>query len=437
MRRRNGGLRKRCDCPRRTWAKCPHPWHLNFSWRGTAFRLSLDREVGHALTTKADAETEAERIRLAVRDGVFRQRTEPVAPAPAAATADALTFTAYAAVFVKSYSVQAKQKTSWKDDQVRAGKVAAFIMPETGQRIGDMAIGAITEDHIAAFLSALTARAASASTRNHYLQLFKSMSRWGVRKGHLTRPWLGQDSDLKREKPTFRHRRLAAGEEAALLAAAGPRLQRLILGALESCCRLGELLALRWGDVDLERRQLTIRAENAKDDETRILPLSAKLRAVLEMARLGPDGHDLPATAAVFGDEIGRPVKCIKKAWETAVLKAHGAKAAFVEATHRLTPECRAELKRINLHFHDLRHEGASRLVEAGVPIHHVQAILGHADLKTTARYTNATLPGLHESMRKVDEQRSACTNVAHAGHGDHRLPCNAPSDPTSKSLVN
>ena len=40
MRRHNNdGLRKRCDCPRRGWAKCPHPWHFNFTWSGEYFRF--------------------------------------------------------------------------------------------------------------------------------------------------------------------------------------------------------------------------------------------------------------------------------------------------------------------------------------------------------------------------------------------------------------
>ena len=44
---RNRGLRKRCECPRKNWAKCSHPWHFNFKWKGEHYRFSLDREVGH------------------------------------------------------------------------------------------------------------------------------------------------------------------------------------------------------------------------------------------------------------------------------------------------------------------------------------------------------------------------------------------------------
>jgi hypothetical protein len=44
-RRRNDGLRKLCECPRRRWAKCEHPWHFNFNHKGEAYRFSLERQV--------------------------------------------------------------------------------------------------------------------------------------------------------------------------------------------------------------------------------------------------------------------------------------------------------------------------------------------------------------------------------------------------------
>ncbi len=56
------------------------------------------------------------------------------------------------------------------------------------------------------------------------------------------------------------------------------------------------------------------------------------------------------------------------------------------------------KLKQIDLHWHDLRHEGACRLLADGVDIRIVQLILGHSDIKTTQRYLNVT----DEEMRKV-----------------------------------
>src|SRR5262249_13688499 len=45
-RNRNDGLRKRCECSRRSWSKCEHPWHFNFKLAGEVYRFSLDRKVG-------------------------------------------------------------------------------------------------------------------------------------------------------------------------------------------------------------------------------------------------------------------------------------------------------------------------------------------------------------------------------------------------------
>jgi hypothetical protein len=68
-RQRHNGLRKRCACPRKQWAKCPHAWHFNFRWRDTSYRLSLVKEAGRALTTREDARAEADSLRAAIRAG--------------------------------------------------------------------------------------------------------------------------------------------------------------------------------------------------------------------------------------------------------------------------------------------------------------------------------------------------------------------------------
>jgi integrase len=150
------------------------------------------------------------------------------------------------------------------------------------------------------------------------------------------------------------------GEEPRLLAAAGPRLQNLIIAAIETCCRRGELLNLQWRDVSLQRGELTIRAEHAKDGETRVLPISARLAAVLTTARTDPAGKVYPASAYVFG-ELGEQVATSKRAWETCVLKAHGHEPVWQKTA--FAPASRAALKAIDLHFHDLRYEGGSRLL--------------------------------------------------------------------------
>ena len=108
------------------------------------------------------------------------------------------------------------------------------------------------------------------------------------------------------------------------------------------------------------------------------------------MSRDSPAGVLFPSCAYVFGDEIGQRVGSVRRAWQTAVLRAHGQKPAWIwkkktgpndKGSTRLSRESEAAYRAINLHFHDLRHEGGSRLLEAGWLVHYVQHMLGHASL--------------------------------------------------------
>src|SRR5687767_13283186 len=89
----NDGLRKRCECPRRAWPKCPHPWHFSFKWNGVHHRFPLDRYTEKRIRSKDEARAESDRLRAAIRDGQF----PPVAATTGAAvTAEGLTFADFA-----------------------------------------------------------------------------------------------------------------------------------------------------------------------------------------------------------------------------------------------------------------------------------------------------------------------------------------------------
>jgi len=152
---------------------------------------------------------------------------------------------------------------------------------------------------------------------------------------------------------------------------------------------------LQWRDVSLERRELTIRAENEKTRRERIIPISSRLQAVLEMRRLDPLGQEFGPDAYVFGDRIGRRVKSVREAWKNA-REAAGLR---------------------DLQLRDLRHETGSRFDEAGVPIIYVSNLLGHSSLATTSRYLNINRRGLHLAMQKFEESRKNRKSVAHALH--------------------
>ena len=83
------------------------------------------------------------------------------------------------------------------------------------------------------------------------------------------------------------------------------------------------------------------------------------------------------------------------------MLIAHGHKPVWINGA--LTSACRQQLRAVDLHFHDLRHEAGCRWLEAGWPIPHVQEMLGHANLSQTSTYLHANEMGLQGSMSKFD----------------------------------
>ncbi|HJO37168.1 MAG TPA: tyrosine-type recombinase/integrase [Vicinamibacterales bacterium] len=393
-RHRNGGLRKICGCPRTRWPKCSHGWYVNFQWDGTHYRFSLDRQLGRHIESKTEAKSEADRLRSAIREGGHRGgHPSEIAPGD-------LTLEAYSAKFLEGYS-KARGKVTWREDDMILAQIAAFEID--GQRLGDKRLSAATEDDFEAFMRDLKTKGRAASTRNHYVQVIKAMFKWAVRKKYLANNPISGDSDIRREKIARRQRRLQGDEEDRLLAAANPRLQRLIVAALETGCRRKELLTLQWKDVDLGAGALRIQAEHAKDREARPIPISSRLAGVLEMGRTDPAGAPLGPLAYVFGNEVGDPIGSPQTAWENACRKAGIA----------------------DLRFHDLRHEAGSRFLEGRMPLHHVREMLGHASLSTTNTYLNVTGHDLRESMRRLDKERECCKVVASSGEHDQRLPCN------------
>jgi integrase len=183
----------------------------------------------------------------------------------------------------------------------------------------------------------------------------------------------------------------------------------MIIAVLDTGMRQGEMLALRFGDIDEKRQLIVLRGETTKSRKTRIMPISTtRLKTVLDWLRLDADNQKKPAEALVFSDEIGEPIGRFRTAWVTAVLKAHDIKPEWKSYNWTaLTPECKEAYRRINLHWHDLRHEYASRLVERGLPLAQVRDLLGHASITTTERYDNQRLEGLQTAALKLESGKT------------------------------
>jgi integrase len=388
---RNFGVRKVCACPRRRQAKCPHPWHFNFAWKGRAYRFSLDRHVGRHVESRSDAEALADQLRTAIRSGEFgASRADVGVPGPGP---DILTFREFAELWAQRRGYQLARP---RDNDYRLKLINAFGIPGSDPPVtfGDKPAVSITTGDIEAYRHHRRSSGLSAVTSNHDLKLLRKMFAWGVRERLIpATPFkVSTETVIRLDPETPRERRFRSEkDEARLLKAADPQLRAVIVAMLDTCCRPGELLSLQWRDVDLEHREITIRSEKTKTRRGRVLPISSRLLAILQMRRHDPAGCPFPPDAYVFGDELGRQVTSVRAAWEDA----------------------RAKAGLPDFHLADLRHEAASRFEEAGVPTTYVSKFLGHRNLTTTTRYLNATLRGLRLAVEKLEESRRQARRAA------------------------
>ncbi len=160
-----------------------------------------------------------------------------------------------------------------------------------------------------------------------------------------------------------------------LEAAEDPRTEALIATIAYAGLRIGEALALSWGDAyNLQRgrwrRWITVRRAVAKGGRRgRRIPLNGPLRWRLEAHRLAADTPGLSGAPLFPGRDPGRP-------WS---------RAAATRALGRTFAE--AELEPEGVSSHSLRKHFATELQAGGAGLNAIRVLLGHADLRTTQRY--------------------------------------------------
>ena len=190
---------------------------------------------------------------------------------------------------------------------------------------------------------------------------------------------------LDHRAETERTRRLQPRERTRLLQHAHPHLQALIIAALSTGCRLGELLSLQWSQIQRDEKReaqlIVLPASKTKTHDLRVIPVSSDLRAVLEMRRTDPKGEALPPEAFVFGNPVGERIGSVKTAWRNTCRRAG------------IT----------DLHFHDLRREFACRLLESSADLHDVRDFLGHANITTTSRYLRSSPVRLAQALERME----------------------------------
>ena len=393
--KKNDGLRKVCGCTRRGWAKCRHPWHFNFHWQGTDYRFSLNKHLGRHVDSKTEAEAEADRIRIEIRAGRFGQ---PVA-------SDEMTLRQLADLYLERY-VAVERASTAQAFTWAMNTICQTVIPRPtggGDPFSAWRLTDIVTDTIERFREVRRGQTGVVGTNRH-LGSLRALFNWAIRVGYMeTSPFLrGSQPVVKLSQEHARSRRLEGDEEAALLRICAPPLRASVEAAIETGMRSGEIHSLQWTQVEgmrLDGSRVTWdpRAEiflpigKTKTSRDRRIPISTRLKAVLEMRRFDPAGEPIPLDGYVFGDEIGQYVESNDRAWHTAVLKAHGHTPTYTK-TANLTEASRGALRAIDLHFHDLRREAGSRWLEGGVPLHTVRDWLGHTNIAQTSTYLAGTI---------------------------------------------
>lgn len=240
---------------------------------------------------------------------------------------------------------------------------------------------AIINEHRTVLLNEITIRGAkrAPATVNRYLASLSVIFNVAVREWE----WIEQSPMRKVSKlkePRGRVRVLSESERHALLEAcrqsSDPRLYPLAVLALSTGARQGELLRLRWRDVDFSRCVAVL--EETKNDERRALPLTGHalelLRDKSKVRRLDTD--------LIFAGESGKAA-FPRKAWETAVVKA----------------------KLEDFRFHDLRHSAASYLAMNGATLAEIADVLGHKTLAMVKRYSHLTEQHTSRVVARMNEQ--------------------------------
>lgn len=203
---------------------------------------------------------------------------------------------------------------------------------------------------------------------------------------------------INKADESHRERILSIAEEARLLSACNrpsrEHLRLAILAALDTAGRKGELLALRWRNVDFINRTITFETKTTKTLKQRQVPLSARLEIELQSLR----GKN-PALSD--DDEIFR--------YQGAPIKDNF-KFSFGSACREAGIE--------GLHFHDLRHTATTRLVNLGIPAEIVMGVTGHSQHTTFRRYVNTDgnqLNRIAEALDKFHQQGEAAVVLSQA----------------------
>jgi integrase len=210
----------------------------------------------------------------------------------------------------------------------------------------------------------------SPASVNRELSCVKHMFNKAIEWGYLANNQL-QSIKLFKEPPG-RIRYLTEDEIDKLINCCSENTKNIVLFALNTGMRRGEIFNLKWSDVDFKQKCIIVR--QSKNNENRVIPMNSIVVLLLSNLR------KKALSVYIFEGKIGK-LTTIKTGFNNAVRRA-GIK---------------------DLRFHDLRHTFASRLIMNGVDVRTVQQLLGHKDIRMTMRYSHLSDGHLKDAVRRLE----------------------------------
>lgn len=281
---------------------------------------------------------------------------------------DKLTFRKLAKIYEENHVFEAKYVHDRKVSGLRSFAPVKLCLKILVEHFGNVIVKEITATDIQKFklkrLNQITVRnkPRSIASVNRELQQLRRTLNFAIENRWLKENPFFKTKIISMADEQERSRVLSAEEERRLLDAcveSRSHLRPIVITALDTACRLGELLKLCWRDVDFYSETITITAFNAKTAEEREVGMTLRVKEeLLKLWESSPQDFD----SLVFGIK-----NTIKRAWKTA---------------------CR-QAKIEDLRFHDLRHTAITRLVATGLPSAEIMKISGHRQISTFLKYVN------------------------------------------------
>jgi integrase len=345
-------------------------WWMSFMFQGKQIRRSTgtsDRRLAEAILSK---------VKVQILEGQFfgvREERER-------------TFAELMTRYTKERSVGKTMKSA-----VRDRGAINHLLPVFGKLV----LADVSPKLLAAYKVQRRLEQAAPATINKELQLVRHAFNLAMREWE----WCRENPMHRVSMEKVRNevdRWLTRNEEDRLMAGSSVWLREIIVFALHTGMRQGEILNLQWQDVDFARSTLVVM--KSKNGMRRTIPMNTVVyeRLASKQAMTGA------TEGRIFTTPLGNELK--------------------VRFLGREFCEARDRAGILNFRFHDLRHTFATRLVQQGVDLYKVQRLLGHKTQHMTQRYAHHSPESLRDGVNVLTPKHqvsAVSTNLAHlSGNG-------------------